>query len=219
MTDHSTDTKNSNLNEIDHKNADVKSSDGKNIESKQVETKDVDLQNKTLATPIQNKVANITTDSQDDRDKNKANTNASNKPAIQSSDKPAVNITDNKRDLPPVDKVANSMSNDNQSAKPKSAEPENKKLSIVIAGSTYTIYCLADEEAELRAAEHYLNDFVSTIKTEAPNLNQENLLVLSCLNLYEQINANKVSAAERQQQNKQNESLLNKIMQEAHSVL
>ena len=211
MTNHSTDTKNSNLNEIDHKNADIKSSDSKNVESKQVETKDVDLQNKTLATPIQNKVVNITTDSQDDRDKSKANTNASNKPAVS--------ITDNKRDLPPVDKVANSTSNNNQSAKPKSTEPEIKKLSIVIAGSTYTIYCPADEEAELRAAEHYLNDFASTIKTEAPNLNQENLLVLSCLNLYEQINANKVSAAERLQQNKQNESLLDKIMQEAHSVL
>ena len=89
----------------------------------------------------------------------------------------------------------------------------------MIAGASYPIFCPADEEQELRAAEKFINDFATNIKKDAPKLNQENLLVLSCLNLYEQINAHKKSEAERQQQSKQNEQLLNKIMQEAQSVL
>ncbi|MGM8884725.1 cell division protein ZapA [Psychrobacter sp. 1U2] len=101
----------------------------------------------------------------------------------------------------------------------ESKKPESKKIDIVIAGASYPIFCPADEEQELRAAEKFINDFATAIKKDAPKLNQENLLVLSCLNLYEQINAYKTSAAERQQQSKQNEQLLNKIMQEAQSVL
>lgn len=106
-----------------------------------------------------------------------------------------------------------------QNKKPEHKQPESKKIDIVIAGASYPIFCPADEEQELRAAEKFINDFATNIKKDAPKLNQENLLVLSCLNLYEQINAHKKSEAERQQQSKQNEQLLNKIMQEAQSVL
>ncbi len=106
-----------------------------------------------------------------------------------------------------------------QNKKPEHKQPEIKKIDIVIAGASYPIFCPADEEQELRAAEKFINDFATNIKKDAPKLNQENLLVLSCLNLYEQINAHKKSEAERQQQSKQNEQLLNKIMQEAQSVL
>jgi len=106
-----------------------------------------------------------------------------------------------------------------ESKKPEIKKPESKKIDIVIAGASYPIFCPADEEQELRAAEKFINDFATNIKKDAPKLNQENLLVLSCLNLYEQINAHKKSEAERQQQSKQNEQLLNKIMQEAQSVL
>lgn len=106
-----------------------------------------------------------------------------------------------------------------ESKKPEIKKPESKKIDIVIAGVSYPIFCPADEEQELRAAEKFINDFATNIKKDAPKLNQENLLVLSCLNLYEQINAHKKSEAERQQQSKQNEQLLNKIMQEAQSVL
>ncbi len=106
-----------------------------------------------------------------------------------------------------------------QTKKSEHKQPESKKIDIVIAGVSYPIFCPADEEQELRAAEKFINDFATNIKKDAPKLNQENLLVLSCLNLYEQINAHKKSEAERQQQSKQNEQLLNKIMQEAQSVL
>lgn len=135
----------------------------------------------------------------------------------------ASNEKGTKLETKPADKSASSVTKDNKaadnSASTKPAAPQIKKLDIVIAGTTYAIFCPADEEDELRAAENYLNTFASNIKKDAPNLNQENLLVLSCLNLYEKINAHKTSESERQQQSKQNEQLLNKIMQEAHSIL
>lgn len=139
----------------------------------------------------------------------------------------ASNEKGTKLETKPADKSASSVNKDNKaadnsankSASTKPATPQIKKLDIVIAGTTYAIFCPADEEDELRAAENYLNTFASNIKKDAPNLNQENLLVLSCLNLYEKINAHKTSESERQQQSKQNEQLLNKIMQEAHSIL
>lgn len=118
-----------------------------------------------------------------------------------------------------VNKTTELQNKKPENKNPESKKQEIKKIDIVIAGASYPIFCPADEEQELRAAEKFINDFATAIKKDAPKLNQENLLVLSCLNLYEQINAHKTSAAERQQQSKQNEQLLNKILQEAQSVL
>ncbi len=137
--------------------------------------------------------------------------NTSNKNGAKLDAKPADKTAN------PVNKSSKGVNSDNANTKP--AAPQIKKLDIAIAGTTYVIFCPADEEAELRAAETYLNNFVTNIKKDAPKLNQENLLVLSCLNLYEQINTHKTTETESQQQSKQNEQLLNKIMQEAHSVL
>lgn len=107
----------------------------------------------------------------------------------------------------------------NKTAKPENKKPEIEKINIVIAGASYPIFCPADEVDELREAEKFIDDFATAIKKDAPKLNQENLLVLSCLNLFEKINSYKKLAAERQQQDKAAENLVNKIMQEAQSVL
>ena len=114
---------------------------------------------------------------------------------------------------------ASSSSASNTSAKPATSEPEMKKVDIVIAGVTYQIYCPANEEAELRSAVYYINDFLLNIKKDAPNLSQENLLVLCCLNLYEKIHAHKKSDDETAQASKQAEALLSKIMKDAQSIL
>ena len=152
-------------------------------------------------------------------------TNTQSRVAQSQAARPSVNANSSSQTTDP--NKSNDMYN-NKSAKPASGpqtkkpehkQPESKKIDIVIAGASYPIFCPADEEQELRAAEKFINDFATNIKKDAPKLNQENLLVLSCLNLYEQINAHKKSEAERQQQSKQNEQLLNKIMQEAQSVL
>lgn len=225
MTDNRTDTENSNLQAIDNKNANIENTDAKsaNVENANVENNSVDLQTKTLATPLQTNVTDTNVAKTNSGSKINSTTDSAvtaNKSTVNNSEKSSVQNDASKRDSQPVDKTANTMTNSNsQETTIKETQSPIKKLNIVIAGATYTIYCPADEEAELRAAENYLNNFATNIKKDSPKLNQENLLVLSCLNLYEKINTNEVSAAERQQQSKQNESLLNKIMQDAHSML
>lgn len=100
-----------------------------------------------------------------------------------------------------------------------SSEPKIKKFDITVAGTNYPVFCPTDEETELRAAEQYIDDFATTLKKDAPNISQENLLVLSCLTLYEKISAYEKNDSERQQQTKQNEALINKIIADAKSTL
>ncbi|KAA0915122.1 cell division protein ZapA [Psychrobacter sp. ANT_WB68] len=97
--------------------------------------------------------------------------------------------------------------------------PQIKKVDIAIAGVTYPIYCPVHEQEELLSAVSYINDFALKLRKDAPNLSQENLLVLSCLNLYEKIQTHERNEEDRLQKNKQSEVLLNKIMKDAHSIL
>jgi len=115
--------------------------------------------------------------------------------------------------------VASKNTASNASAKPNAPESQMKKVDIVIAGVTYQIYCPVNEEAELRSAVYYINDFILNIKREAPNLGQENLLVLCCLNLYEKIHTHKKTDDETAQASKQAGVLLSKIMKDAQSIL
>ena len=102
----------------------------------------------------------------------------------------------------------------------KTAKPDaTKKVNIVIAGKNYPINCPANEEDELRRAVYYINNFVLGIKQDAPHLNQENLLVLCCLNLYEQINAHQESSNSQRQLSQEADALLNKIIKEAQSIV
>jgi cell division protein ZapA len=98
-------------------------------------------------------------------------------------------------------------------------EPQIKKVDIAIAGVTYPIYCPVHEQEELHAAVSYINDFALNLKRDAPSLSQESLLVLSCLNLYEKIQTHERNAEDRTQQDKQSVALLNKVIQDAHSIL
>ncbi|MBE0442548.1 MAG: cell division protein ZapA [Psychrobacter sp.] len=106
------------------------------------------------------------------------------------------------------------------SAKTKTnAEPQIKKVDIAIAGVTYPIYCPVHEQEELHSAVSYINDYALDLKRDAPSLNQESLLVLCCLNLYEKIHANQKTEEDRKQQDIQSKVLLNKIIKDAHSIL
>lgn len=107
-----------------------------------------------------------------------------------------------------------------QSSAPQAVD-ENpvKKVSIAIAGVTYSIYCPADEEANLRQAASYINNFVLDVKKDAPNLAQENLLLLSCLNLYEKVQKRDQADEDARHSEQQSSALLNKIIEDAHSVL
>ena len=98
-------------------------------------------------------------------------------------------------------------------------EPQIKKVDIAIAGVTYPIYCPVHEQEELRAAVSYINDYALDLKRDAPSLSQESLLVLCCLNLYEKIQTHERNVEDRTQQDKQSVALLNKVIQDAHSIL
>ena len=123
-----------------------------------------------------------------------------------------------------VDKNQVKTSTSNSAAKPdtnvtRPAEPQIKKVDISIAGITYPIYCPVHEEEELRAAVFYINDYVLDLRRNAPSLSQESLLLLCCLNLHEKIQTNKRDEEDRSQQYKQSVALLNKVIQDAHSIL
>ena len=118
--------------------------------------------------------------------------------------------------------VQSAASNTQSSAAVKvnsAPEPQIKKVDIAIAGVTYPIYCPVHEQEELHAAVSYINDYALNLKRDAPSLSQESLLVLSCLNLYEKIQTHERNAEDRTQQDKQSVALLNKVIQDAHSIL
>ena len=118
--------------------------------------------------------------------------------------------------------VQSAASNTQSSAAVKvnsAPEPQIKKVDIAIAGVTYPIYCPVHEQEELHAAVSYINDYALNLKRDAPSLSQESLLVLSCLNLYEKIQTHERNEEDRSQQDKQSVALLNKVIQDAHSIL
>ena len=112
-----------------------------------------------------------------------------------------------------------STSSTSSQANGKAAEPQIKKVDIAIAGVTYPIFCPVHEQEELLSAVSYINNYALDLKRDAPSLSQESILVLCCLNLYENIHANQRSDEDRLQKDKQSQALLNKIMKDAHSIL
>ena len=143
-----------------------------------------------------------------------------NEPKTDNTNKSQSTISSSTDIITVASKNAANKANSNTTSKtaPK-PEAAIKKVDIAIAGVNYSVFCPANEESELREAVYYINDFTVNIKREAPNLKQENLLVLACLNLYEKIHANNKMDATRKQDSDQTESLLNKVIADAQSIL
>ncbi len=109
--------------------------------------------------------------------------------------------------------------NQNVEQKDSTEQPQLKKVDIMIAGVRYSVMCPIHEEEDLRSAVYYINNFAIDIKNSAPNISQENLLVLSCLNLFEKISHQEKSANHAKNSNQQSENLLNKLIDDAESML
>ena len=60
-----------------------------------------------------------------------------------------------------------------------------KKVDILINGRSYTINCPESEEPALQRAASYVNQFIKDVRQQAPQLPQEELLVLCALTLFE----------------------------------
>lgn len=114
---------------------------------------------------------------------------------------------------------ASTTETESDQADDETPEPQMKKVDIVIAGNTYQIYCPINEEEALRSAVYVINNAVLDIKEQAPNLSQENLLVLCCLNLQEKIHNQQKDVEQHYHNAEQSEMLLNKIIEDAESVL
>lgn len=147
---------------------------------------------------------------------NNSKTSAHDKPQAQQNQELTKHDANNNGAKKPTGATATSNST---TAKTSTPEPQMKKVDIVIAGITYQIYCPVHEEAELRSAVYYINNFLLDIKKGAPSLSQENLLVLCCLNLYEKIHSQTKARDDAAQASKQAEMLLSKIMKDAQSIL
>jgi cell division protein ZapA len=150
---------------------------------------------------------------------NQTPSNQTSSSSAQTQNKKAPERTDNARTqtASPNRKTSNTTNNSVTAA--KAADLKVKQVDIAIAGVTYSIFCPEPEEEELRAAVHYINNFALDIKKGAPSLSQENLLVLSCLNLYEKIHEHNKTDDNQQQESKQTEALLSKIIQDTQSIL
>lgn len=60
-----------------------------------------------------------------------------------------------------------------------------KKVDILINGRSYSINCPESEEPALQRAANYVNQFIKDVRRQAPQLPQEELLVLCALTLFE----------------------------------
>lgn len=130
------------------------------------------------------------------------------------------NLTFNSNDNQDLDsQELEASTTESDQADDETPEPQMKKVDIVIAGNTYQIYCPINEEEALRSAVYVINNAVLDIKEQAPNLSQENLLVLCCLNLQEKIHNQQKDVEQHYHNAEQSEMLLNKIIEDAESVL
>lgn len=130
------------------------------------------------------------------------------------------NLTFNSNDNQDLDsQELEASTTESDQADDETPEPQMKKVDIVIAGNTYQIYCPINEEEALRSAVYVINNAVLDIKEQAPNLSQENLLVLCCLNLQEKLHNQQKDVEQHYHNAEQSEMLLNKIIEDAESVL
>ncbi len=106
-----------------------------------------------------------------------------------------------------------------ESDKSAGKKTEMKTVDVTISGATYPINCPVDEIEELEKAVLYINHFIREIRKDAPTLSHENLLVLCCLNIYEEMKQQKNTQASIRQNDKQMRSLIDKITQDAKSIL
>lgn len=159
------------------------------------------------------------TDHAANKQKNTQNKTAHHKPNPQLNQQPNDKQLSDKQlsDKPLAEQKSHRPSTRQSVLKPSIPQPAMKMVDIMIAGITYNIYCPINEENELQSAVEHINKFAMNLRKEAPNLSQENLLLLCCLNLYEKSNHNKTP--DDSATPKQTDALLKKIIHDAQSIL
>lgn len=102
-----------------------------------------------------------------------------------------------------------------------SAVPAFKAINLNIAGTNHRINCPIDELAQLERAGEFINDKIREIRhdTKGKNLSNEELLVLICLELYDSQESLRVERRNQLSDNERARALIEKINENARSVL
>ncbi len=90
---------------------------------------------------------------------------------------------------------------------------------ITISGATYSVNCPVNEQDELEKAVLYINHFIRSVRKNAPTLSYENLLILCCLNMYEEMRQQRNTQESIRENDKQMKALIEKITRDARSIL
>lgn len=100
-------------------------------------------------------------------------------------------------------------------------QPEFKPVHISIAGTPHRIICPTNEVASLELATDKINEKIRDIRREIKGKtpNNEELLVLVCLDLYDQVQALTQEINSHRHQNSQAVALIDKINKDAKSIL
>lgn len=101
------------------------------------------------------------------------------------------------------------------------AEPTFKAVDLSIAGTSHRITCPTDEVAQLEQAGSYINEKIREIRrhVKSKNPSNEELLVLVCLELYDQCQSLKNERKNHLLDNERAKALIEKITKDARSVL
>lgn len=102
-----------------------------------------------------------------------------------------------------------------------SAVPAFKAINLNIAGTNHRINCPVEEVAQLERAGEFINDKIREIRhdTKGKNLSNEELLVLICLELYDSQESLRVERRNQLSDNERARALIEKINENARSVL
>lgn len=96
-----------------------------------------------------------------------------------------------------------------------------KAVDISISGTPHRIVCPADEVQNLENAAKFINDKIREIRhsIKGKNPNNEELLVLTCLELYDQVQSLRGERQHYLIEKERAKTLVDKMMKDARSVL
>lgn len=104
---------------------------------------------------------------------------------------------------------------------PEASIPTFEAVTVNIAGTNHRINCPSNEVANLQTAALHIHDKMLALRQNIKdkNISNENLLVLICLELYDQIGELQTQQQADDEQRQRHEQLLAKILKDAQSIL
>lgn len=122
--------------------------------------------------------------------------------------------------VPPVTVIQTADTTPSKPETPK-AKPTFEAVTVNIAGTNHRINCPSDEVNNLEIAATYIDDKVRSLRHsfKSKSLSNEELLVLTCLELYDQLTVLQAKQRLDNDEWQQSHMLLNKIIKDAQSIL